>query len=279
MTFLLFLEVLLANGLSRLAAVGGATWLLGRAYARVGTALLAIASGMLLAMPLTHLLPEAFEAQEADPHVIGIVMLCTVLVLVMAGRLVGTGHAHAVEGTATSDNRTAASIPALFCAVGIHNFVDGVLIATTFLVSESAGWLAAVAVFAHELASQAGYLVILREAGKTRRQAVQFCLLLAIPAVIGGICGLVAISCFEWLLPYALAMSAASFLFITLFALLPEVFEGVKGVRANLGRLVLVLAGVALSVALVGIAHDHDEGEAHVHGAHFVNVDGGVTRR
>ena len=269
MTFLLFLEVLLANGLSRLAAVGGATWFLGRTYARAGTALLAIASGLLLAMPLTHLLPEAFEAQGADPHAIGIVMLCTVLVLVIAGRLVGTGHAHSGEPNHASDNRTAASIPALFCAVGIHNFVDGVLIATTFLVSESAGWLATAAVFAHELASQAGYLVILQEAGKTRRQAVLFCLLLAIPAVIGGICGLVAISCFGWLLPYALAMSAASFLFITLFALLPEVFEEVKGMRANLERLALILAGVVISVMLVGIAHEHDgEEHGHTHGMH-----------
>lgn len=255
----LLLEVILANGLSRLLAVFGADWLLSRAFMRTGSALLAVAGGLLLAMPLTHLLPEAFEAPGADPHEIGFVMLVTVFVLVAAGRLSGTEHAHgAQKDRFTRDARAAAEVPALFCAVGLHNFVDGVLVATTFLVSESAGWLAAGAVLAHELASQVGYLVLLQAAGRSHREAVRFCLLLALPAVAGGVCGLIAIDLFEGLLPYALAMSAASFLFIALFALLPEAFEEAKGLRANLGRLGLVAAGIALSVLLVGIAHDHE---------------------
>lgn len=262
MSFLLFLEVLLANAATRAAAIAAAAWLVVRPLARAGDAALAAACGFLLAMPLTHLLPEAMEA-GADPHELGMVMLVTIVVFIIAGRLIGTGHVHEEGVCAGRDGGAAGRLPALFCAAALHNLVDGVLIATTFLVSESAGWLAALAVLAHELPQQTGYMVILREAGRTRREALRFCSGLALAAVLGGVAGLAAIGFFRELLPYALAMSSASFLFITLFGLLPEAFEGVRSLRGDLGRIALILAGIALSLLLVGFAHDHDHGHEH----------------
>lgn len=263
MSILLILEVFLANAATRAFALGCAFWLVAKPLARTANMLLAAACGFLLTMALTHILPEAFEAAGADPHRLGLAMLLTIAVFLVLGRLVGAGHA----GHGDCGGDAASSLPGLFSAASLHGFVDGVLIATTFLVSERAGWLAALAVLAHELPQQAGYLVILRSAGKSTRAAVLFCLGTALAAVVGGFAGLAAVGLFEGLLPYALAMSAASFIYITLFALLPEAFEGCTGVRRNLARLAFVFAGGALSLLLLGFAHEH--GDAHAAGAGF----------
>lgn len=280
MSILLIFEVFLANAATRALALGCAFWLVAKPLARSADALLAAACGFLLTMALTHLLPEAFEAAGADPHRLGLAMLLTVAVFLVLGRLIGAGHVghdHADCGPAPAQ-----SLPGLFSAAALHGFVDGVLIATTFLVSERAGWLAALAVLAHELPQQAGFLVILRSAGKSSRTAVLFCLGTALAAVLGGFAGLAAVGFFEGLLPYALAMSAASFTYITLFALLPEAFEGCAGLRANLARFALVFAGGALSLLLLGFAHDHEDAHAagvDIHAPHVEATPGSSDRQ
>lgn len=89
MSFLLCLEVFLANFLTRGAAILCAFWLVTRPFARFGDVMLAAASGFLLTMSFTHLLPEAFEADGADPHALGIAMLGVVLLFIIAGCLLG----------------------------------------------------------------------------------------------------------------------------------------------------------------------------------------------
>ena len=56
MSFLLCLEVFLANFLTRGAAILCAFWLVTRPFARFGDVMLAAASGFLLTMSFTHLL-------------------------------------------------------------------------------------------------------------------------------------------------------------------------------------------------------------------------------
>lgn len=267
MSFLLFLEVFFANLLTRGAAIACAFWLVTRPLARYGDAMLAAACGFLLTMSLTHLLPEAFEVAGTDPHELGIAMLAVVLLFIIAGCLLGGGHAHDAEKSG------ARGLPALFAAASLHGFVDGILIATTFLVSEKAGWLAALAVLMHELPQQAGFMVILGNAGKSPKAQLLFCSGIALSAVAGGVAGLAAIGSFEGLLPYALAMSAASFIYITLFALLPEVFEGVGSFAARSLRLGAVLLGCILSLLVLGAAHDHEHDHAPIEGFHAPHAE------
>ncbi|MDO5531381.1 ZIP family metal transporter [Sutterella sp.] len=266
MSALLFLEVFLANVLTRAAAIGCAFWLVARPFARHADAILAAACGFLVTMPLTHLLPEAFEAPGADPHALGLAMLATMGVFLAAEHLLGTGHAHEAHHDDHDGHaeHVLPALPGLFTAAALHSFVDGILIATTFFLDERAGWLAALAVLAHELPQQTGYFVILSSAGRSRRFSLLFCSGIAAAAVLGGFLGLGTIHAFEGLLPYALAMSAASFLYITLTSLLPEAFEGARGLRGNLSRLALVALGGILSIVLLGFAHGHDHAD-HVH--------------
>lgn len=72
--------------------------------------------------------------------------------------------------------------------------------------------------------------------------------------------GWAAVSLSREILPYALAASAASFLFITLHALLPEVFRDHASPRQGARQLVLFALGILLSTVILGLGHGHDHG-------------------
>ncbi len=260
------LQILAANVLTRAFSLGAAALLSYRWLARLSDELLAAASGLLLAISLTHLIPEAFETTGADAHALGFAMLFTVLVFLILERLFSSTGTHS-HGTQAEEPDRRAGAAAMMAGAGLHSFVDGVLIASTFMVSEGAGWLAALAVIIHEIPQTTGFMIILKNAGLTARRALFWCAAAASMAVLGALVGWGAVSWSREVLPFALAMSAASFLFITLHTLLPEIVLANASPRAAFGQFVLFLCGVLLSVVLLGTEHGHEhvnDVEAHV---------------
>ena len=254
----ILLHILAAGLLTRTAAVGIATLLSCRWLAGLSEQLLAVACGLLTAIALTHLIPEAMEMPGVEPHDLGLVMLGTMLVFLVLERCVlHRGHGH------DSHHEDKATATAVMAGAALHNVVDGVLIASTFLMDERAGWLVALAVCCHEIPQVTGYMVILRNCGFTVRRAVLWCALAALAAILGSVLGWAAVSLSREILPYALAASAASFLFITLHALLPEVFRDHASPREGARQLVLFVFGVGLSTVILGLGHGHDHDHDH----------------
>ena len=254
----ILLHILAAGLLTRTAAVGIATLLSCRWLAGLSEQLLAVACGLLTAIALTHLIPEAMEMPGVEPHDLGLVMLGTMLVFLVLERCVlHRGHGH------DSHHEDKATATAVMAGATLHNVVDGVLIASTFLMDERAGWLVALAVCCHEIPQVTGYMVILRNCGFTVRRAVLWCALAALAAILGSVLGWAAVSLSREILPYALAASAASFLFITLHALLPEVFRDHASPREGARQLVLFVFGVGLSTVILGLGHGHDHDHDH----------------
>lgn len=254
------LHILAAGILTRVLSISVAALLSCRWLAGLSEQFLAVACGLLAAVALTHLIPEAFEMPGVEAHDLGLVMLGTVLLFLFLERIF-THHGH--EGCGEAHPGRAAAT-AVMTGAGLHNFVDGVLIASTFLMDERAGWLVALAVCCHEIPQSTGYMVILKNCGLDARRAVLWCVAAALPTLAGGVAGWAAVSFSREALPFALAASAASFLFITLHALLPEVFRDCRTRRDGLRQLVLFIAGVLLSTVILGIGHDHGH-EGHEH--------------
>ena len=255
-------EILGANVLTRVLALCVAVVLSYRWLARMSEELLAVACGLLAAVALTHLIPEAFESEAADAHGLGMAMLVTVfLFLVLERAVTHGGHAH---GTGAAEARTRSAAMVMMAGAGMHNFVDGVLIASTFMMNGRAGWLVALAVVCHEIPQATGYMVILKNAGMKAGRAIGWCSAAAAMAVVGGLAGWTAVNVSREILPYALVVSAASFLFITLHSLLPEVFHDRESRAAGLRQLALFAAGVLLSAAILGTDHGHGHDHEHV---------------
>lgn len=260
----LVIEVALANLLTRFVALAAALWVSHRSLARWGERLLGVASGFLATLSLTHLLPEAFESEAADPHTLGLVMLGTLFAFVLPG--LASGHAHA-HGHRVAEHRSDAG--ALLTGAALHNIVDGTLVAAAFMTDARAGWLAAAAVLVHEIPQQIGYAIVLKNCGFSERKTVACLAALALAALLGGVLGCGAVGMSVELLPYLLAASSVAFLYITFSALLPEVLhaaleKGTAGARLQVA--VSLAAGAVLSMGLLGVGHGHEHDFPHAHG-------------
>jgi zinc and cadmium transporter len=235
-----------------LAALLGFRWLSG-----LVDRLVHVSIGLLLATALVHLVPEALAAGIAPPA-LGWTVLLGILGMFVLEKLTlihhthhheGDGHHHGHGHDAHEVGRGAYPI---LIADAFHNFTDGVVIAAAFLVDARAGWITALAVLAHEIPHEVGDFMILLNAGFSRRRSFQFLLLSGASAVLGGIAGYFLLAAAQALLPYALAMAAASFIYIALSDLLPELMRR-SALRQSLPEVVFVFLGVGVALLAMQI--------------------------
>ncbi len=140
-----------------------------------------------------------------------------------------------------------ARAPGAMLLVGetIHNMLDGVLIAAAFLIDINLGVMTGLAVLAHEVPSEVGNFAVLLNSGLSRRQAFRWNLTAALGAVCGGIVGYFTLSSLRPVLPYALAVSAASLLYVAVADLIPGLHRRVDA-RSGVWQVLLIGAGVSL---------------------------------
>ena len=253
--------IILANLVSTLLSIGLAAWLSFRYLAKVIDRLVPVSAGLLLATAVTHLLPEAFHS-EADPQALGWVLLAGILGLFLLEKLSLIHHTHHHEGDlhhhAHGHDKHEAGSGGLPILIGdaFHNFADGVVIAGAFLVDVQLGFIATLAVMAHEIPHEVGDFMILLNAGFTRRRAFMFNLVSGLSAVLGGLIGYFVLDEMQSLLPYALAVAAASFIYIALSDLLPEMMRR-SSLAKTLPEVGLVLLGVVIAALATGSFHGH----------------------
>jgi zinc and cadmium transporter len=253
--------IVLANLLATLLSLALAALLSFRYLGRVIDRLVPVSAGLLLATAITHLLPEAFHS-EADPHLLGWVVLASILGLFLLEKLALIHHTHHHEGDEhhhdhghDAHEAGRGGMPILI-GDAFHNFADGVVIASAFLVDLKLGLAATLAVMAHEIPHEVGDFMILLNAGFTRRRAFFFNGVSGMSAVLGGVIGYFVLETMQDLLPYALGIAAASFIYIALSDLLPEMMRR-SSLASSLPQVGLVLAGVVIAALATGGFHAH----------------------
>lgn len=253
--------IILANLLATLLSLALAALLSFRYLGRVIDRLVPVSAGLLLATAITHLLPEAFHS-GADPYLLGWVILAGILGLFLLEKLALIHHTHHHEGDEhhhhhghDAHEAGRGGVPILI-GDAFHNFADGVVIAGAFLVDLQLGVAATLAVMAHEIPHEVGDFMILLNAGFTRRRAFFFNVLSGMSAVLGGVIGYFVLDTMQELLPYALGIAAASFIYIALSDLLPEMMRR-SSLARSLPEVGLVLAGVVIAALATGGFHAH----------------------
>ena len=207
--------------------------------------LVSYAVGTLLGVALLELLPQALETLAAI-RVLA-TLLGGILLFFILEKLVVWRHCHTEECVAHS---TAA--PLVLIGDAFHNFVDGAVLAAAVVSSLPLGISTAIAVAAHEIPQELGDFAILLGAGYSRRRALVLNVLSGLAAVSGALAALVALNVTPNLLPYVLSIASASFLYIAMADLIPDLHRG--GIDALAVRqIVLVLAGIATVVAFAGL--------------------------
>ena len=212
---------------------------------RLSSYLLSYASGTLLAASLLGLLNNALSS--APPFSILSTLLAGIIVFFLLEKLLVWHHCHeaqcAVHGVAG---------PMLLIGDAVHNFVDGVVIAGGFLSSEITGIIVSLSVIVHEVPQELGDFAVLLHSGYPKKKALFLNILSSLSTIPGAILAYWALAHVSSAIPYIMALSAASFLYISLADLTPELHKK-TGYMVILQQVLMMLAGIATILLILNI--------------------------
>ena len=203
--------------------------------------LIALTGGIVVAVALFDVLPEAIDAVGSSRRVTWLVG-AGFLAVFLAERALGLHH------RADAEHAKAHTSIGVLGAAGLsaHSFIDGLGIALAFHLNSGTGLLVFVAVISHDFADGMNTVsFILRQSGEVRN-AVRWLALDAAAPLVGAAVGTLA-SVSERHLGYVLAVYAGFFLFMGATDLLPEAHA-----HPSFRRVALTVAGF---VATAGVAY------------------------
>lgn len=132
---------------------------------------------------------------------------------------------------------------------GLHNFIDGALIAGSYLISPQIGLATTLAVVLHEIPQEIGDFAILLFSGFTARRAILFNLLTALTAFAGAVVVLFAMRSSSWTETILLPLAAGNFLYLAGSDLIPELHKETRIPHA-VAQLISIMAGIAVMALL-----------------------------
>lgn len=217
--------------------------------------LVSLSVGTLFGDALLHLLPEAYE-NASNFELVSFATLSGILAFLILEKVFRWHHSH---GTLEDENEhcehehTRGVHPLgklVLVSDGLHNFLDGIIIAAGFLVSTEIGIATTIAVLLHEIPQEIGDFALLVHAGFGKAKALIFNFLSALVAVLGVFTAFYIVEGNEHYIPYVAAFAAGSFLYIAGSDLVPELHKK-NGARESAFQLIAVLLGVAIMIALL----------------------------
>lgn len=216
------------------------------------------AIGALLGAAFLALLPHALASPGVeDLHVITGTVLLGVLGFFLLEKMVLWRHCHHAEcevhapdeghddhghDHAHSGSKQAAGTLILI-GDGIHNLVDGILIAAAFLTDIHLGIVTALAVAAHEIPQEVGDFAVLLHSGFSRARALTYNVITSLTTVVGALIAYYGLREAEAALPYILAIAASSFIYIAVADLIPGLHKRLEA-RSTVQQILLIAAGV-----------------------------------
>lgn len=202
-----------------------------------GTYLVSFAAGVMLTASFIDLLPEALE--KAGETNIFIPAFLGILVFFFLERFVLWFHHH------DSAHGTKPAPILILLGDGVHNFIDGVAIAATFLTNPSLGVVTTLAIAAHEIPQEIADFSVLIHGGLSKSKALLFNLISAITALAGAVGGYFFLEKLEGFLPILLAFTAGMFIYIACSDLIPELHRDFQRQKSWIQSIPFI-AGVAV---------------------------------
>jgi zinc transporter ZupT len=228
-------------GITVLSSLGGGLTAL-RLHRELATAI-ALTGGIVVAVALFDVLPEAIDAVD-DPRRVTALVGAGFLAFFLAERLLVLHHRDEAEQA-----RAHAQIGALGAGgLSLHSFIDGLGIGLAFHLGTSTGLLVFLAVVTHDFADGMNTVNFILSQSGERAQAIRWLAVDSLAPLLGATTG-VFISVSEHSLGQLLAVYAGFFLFMGATDLLPEAHQHPSG-----KRVVLTAAGFAVTFVIARIA-------------------------
>jgi ZIP family zinc transporter len=205
---------------------------------------IALSGGIVVAVALFDVLPEAMELLPDDPSTIAGLMGAGFLTFFLFERVLVLHHRD--EPADARAHGRVGTMGAL--GLSAHSFIDGLAVGLAFGADTSTGVLVLVAVLSHDFADGLNTVSFVLSQSQDRRQAIRWLATDAVAPLVGVTVGaLVNVS--DATLGHLLAFYAGFFLYMGATDLLPEAHE-----HASWGRVGLTLLGFAaiFGISLIG---------------------------
>jgi zinc and cadmium transporter len=215
--------------------------------------LVGLSAGTLIGGAFLHLLPEALNEMRAALG--GDQSQETVMMMVIVGFVIFFilekllwRHCHEED----CEIHTFAYLNLV--GDGVHNFLDGLIMAAGFLAGVEIGLITTMAVAVHEIPQEIGDFGVLLHGGIKPKKALFYNFVTALTAIAGGILGYFVIPKIGNVDFYILPIAAGGFLYIAAADLIPELHKETRTSRTILA-FGMFLAGIALMWGLKFFLH------------------------
>lgn len=205
----------------------------------------AFSAGALFAGAFLHLIPEVIEKTGFNLR-IPIFILLGIILFFIIEKIVCWNHCHI---PITKSHVHSFAIMNLVGDV-FHNFLDGLIIAASYLISIPLGIATTIAVVLHEIPQEISDFGILLHGGFSRKKALLINFATALTAVLGAVIGLLLagfISGIEFIL---VPIAAGGFIYIAGSDLIPELHKEFQ-LKKSILQLIVFILGILVMVGLL----------------------------
>jgi zinc and cadmium transporter len=193
---------------------------------RIMDAAIALAAGVLLGNVFLHMLPEIMEMIQDSPYnpnEISFWVLAAIIFLFLAEQFLHWHHCHSHHCEDGHNHKDLAGVNILI-GDGLHNLVDGMVIAASFAVDNSVGWMATLAIALHEIPQEIGDYSLLLHSGFSKAKALFWNFISGLVALVGAIVTFFYSQIAEHEI-VLIALATGSFLYIAMSDIMPHLQE------------------------------------------------------
>ena len=189
---------------------------------RVMAHLVSFAAGVMLAVAFLDILPEALKGAATDFQPPLLAALLGVVLFFFLERFVLWFHHH------DEPHGPKPSAVLILVGDGFHNFIDGVAIAATFMITPGLGLITTLAIAAHEIPQEIADLGVLLHGGMRPGRALWTNFISGLTALLGAVLGYFFLARLQSLLPLFLSFTAGMFIYIACSDLIPDLHTEFK---------------------------------------------------
>ncbi len=209
--------------------------------------LVSLAVGALFGDAIIHLIPESLELFENETHA-AFYIIVGIFTFFILEKFFHWHHHHGHNEAHKECAINPVGRVVLF-SDGLHNFLDGAIIAAGYMVSIEVGIATTLAVMLHEIPQEIGDFGVLIHAGYTRARALVVNFLSALVAIVGAVTALFLGELLEGVTPALIAIAAGSFLYIAGSDLVPELKKTVS-IKKSFIQFIAIVIGISVMFLL-----------------------------
>lgn len=222
---------------------------------KISHLLASFAAGTLLGTAFFDLLPEAAEEAENHGGDIFLWTLVGILIFFFIERFIHWFHHH--EDFHEDSHEKKSVLPLIIIGDTVHNFLDGIVIAATFMVSIPLGIATTLAVAAHEIPQEIGDFGLMLHKGLAKKKIIWVNVLSACAAFAGAILTYALGNILEPYIAIFLAVTAGFFIYIAASDLIPEIHHEKRKGFAIVETLLLLVGIILVWFAVTSLERGH----------------------